>query len=132
MAPSTRLNKRGSSSSGGPDLADPQQKKLKSRISKGGATPSLIVKIPHSAEKHFTEPDAGTTPSLIVTFPCSAEEHPTRSLPMNSPPAKAPRGRTPKIEQMADQQGNSFSIDTRPKSWGMPKVWAEVLHSVGL
>ena len=190
MAPSTRRNKRRSSSSEEPGLAGPQQKKLKFRRSRGGTTPSLIVTFPHSAKEHFTEPDAGTTPSLTVTFPCSAEEYPagshstgcppakahrgrpprnkkkasviltvppsaeetitepdagatpsllvpfpysaeeqpTRSDAMESLPTKAPRSRPPRNKQKADQQNNSFSVDTRPKSWGMPEVWAEVFY----
>ena len=230
MAPVTRRTKRRSSSFEDPDLAGPHQKKLKFRRSKGGTTPSLIVKFPHSAKEHFTEPDAGATPSLIatsprsaeehparpnsterppakaprgrppknkqiapltVTFLCSAKEHPAKSHSTESPPAKAPRGRPPgnkqkasliitfprsakehttepdagatptllvpfpcsaeahpirhnstesppatapprgrppRIKQKADQQNNSFSVDTRPKSWGMPEVWAEVFH----
>ncbi len=167
MVLSTRRTKRRSSSSEDPDLGGPQRKKLKFRRSKGGATPSLIVKFPHSAKEHFAGPDAGATPSLIVTFPrsaeehparshstesppakaargrlprnkqkasltvtfpCSAEEHPARSHSTESPPAKAPRGKPPRTKQKADQQNNSFSVDTRPKSWGMPEVWAEVFH----
>ena len=128
MAPSTRRTKRRSSFSDDPDLAGPQQKKLGFGISKGGATRALFVKFPHLAKEHFSEPAAAAPLSLIVTFPYSAEEHPTRASPTSKPPTKAPRGRPPKNKQKADQKDNSFSVDTRPKSWGMPEVWAEVFY----
>ena len=153
MAPSTRQTKRKLLSSEDPDLAGPQQKEKRARRSEGGTTlspivevtnsakehcaepdtgakPSLIVTIPCSAKEHCTEPDAGATPSLIVTFPCPAKEHPTTSDSMENSSAKAPRGRTPRNKQKADQQHNSFS-DPRPKSWGMPEVWAKVFHNLG-
>ena len=153
MAPSTRRTKRASSSSDDPDLAGPQQKKLKFRRSKGGATPSLIAMFPCSAKEHPTtshstesppakaprgrpprykknptEPEASAFPSFIVTFPFSAKEHPTRSVSTEGPPTKAPRSRPRRNKQKADQRNNSFSVDKRPKSWGMPEVWAEVFH----
>ena len=151
MAPSTRQTKRRFSPSEDPDPAVLQQKEKRSRRSKdgtaplpivdvpntakercaepdAGARPSLIVTIPFSAEEHCTEPVAGTTPSLIVTFPCAAKEHPTRSVSVGNPPAKAPRGKNPRNKQNADQQINNFSVDPRPKSWGMPEVWAKVFH----
>ena len=148
MAPSTRQIKRRSED---PGLAGPQQKRKRFRRSKGGATPSpivdvpnsakkrraepdagskpsLIVTIPYTAKEHCTEPDAGATPSLIVTFPCSVKEHPTTSDTMEHSPTKAPRRRTSRNKPKANQQNNSFSVDPRPKSWGMPEVWAKVFH----
>ena len=151
MAPYTRQDKRRFSSSKDPDLAGPQQKEKRSRRSKGGATPSaivevinsarehcakpdadakpsLIVTIPCSTKEHCTEPDVGATPSLIVTFPCPAKEHPTTSNSTDNPPTKTPRSRIPKKKQKANQQNNSLSVDPRPRSWGMPEVWAKVFH----
>lgn len=130
MAPSTRQTKRKLLSSEDPDLAGPQQKEKRARRSEGGTTLSPIVEVTNSAKEHCTEPDAGATPSLIVTFPCPAKEHPTTSDSMENSSAKAPRGRTPRNKQKADQQHNSFS-DPRPKSWGMPEVWAKVFHNLG-
>ena len=152
MAPSTRQTKRNFSPSEDSDLAGLEQKKKRSWRSKGGATPSSIIEVPTSAKEHSaqsdagakpslivtipcsakercTEPDTGATPSLIVTFSCSAKEHPTISGSRRNPPAIAPRGRTPRKKQKADQHDNSFSVDPRPKSWGMPEVWAKVFHN---
>lgn len=148
MAPSTRQIKRSSEE---PGLAGPQQKRKSFRRSNGDATPSPVVDVPDSAKKHraepdagkpslivtipcpakehFTDPDAGATPSLIVTFPYPAKEHSTTSDIMGHCPTKAPRGRTPRTEQKGDQQNNSLSIDSRPKSWGLPEVWAKVFHN---
>ena len=113
LYPTNQAQIRGSRSCG------PTAEEKSFRRSKGGAIPSPIVDVPNLAKKHCAEPDAGATPSLIVTFPCPAKEH---------PPTKAPRGRTPRNKQKADQQNNSFSVDPRSKSWGMPEVWAKVFH----
>ena len=89
---------------------------------------SLIVAFPPSAEEHIPEPDAGATPSFLISFASSAEEQPTSPQATESLPTKVPRSKAPRNKQRADQQNNSFSVDTRPKSWGMPEVWAEVFH----
>ena len=101
MAPSTRRTKRRSSSPEDPDLAGPQQKKLKFWRSKGGATLSLIVTFPCIAKEQFTGPDAGATPLLTFTSPHSTNEHFTRSHSTVCPPAKARRGRPPRNKQKA-------------------------------
>lgn len=88
----------------------------------------LIVNFPSSPEDHITEPNPGATPSLLVPFPYSTEEQPTRFHFTESLPTKAPRGKPPRNKQKADQQNDSSSVDARPKSWGMPEVWAEVFH----
>ena len=106
----------------------PPAKARRGRPPKNKQKASLIVAFPPSAEEHISEPDPGATPSLLIEFASSAEEQPTGSHATESLPTKASRSKPPRNKQKADQQNNSSSVDTRPKSWGMPEVWAEVFR----
>ena len=106
----------------------PSAKARRGRPPRSKQIASLLGAFPPSAEEHIPEPDAGSTPSLLISFASSPGEQPTSPEATESLPTKAPRCKAPRNKQRADQRNNSFSVDTRPKSWGMPEVWAEVFH----